>query len=137
MNNEGFYTSRKQDDGRTDEKMSHHFQTTYRQNQIPKGVDSSTLCKEKMTDDEYIETLDYIMTTIELEVPYAELIYHEDVLHEELNEVVRFIVMNRGNKDFYVSYGYNGCIYSYTKSIPRLLLLDIHNAICIALDNQS
>lgn len=56
MNNEGFYTSRKQDDRRTDEKMSHHFQTTYRQNQIPKGVDSSTLCKEKITNQEDSQT---------------------------------------------------------------------------------
>jgi Tol biopolymer transport system component len=88
-----------------------------------------------MKYEEYIETLDHIMTTIELQVPYAELVYHEDVLHEDIDEVVRFIVMNRGSKEFYVSYGHNGCIYSYTKCTPRLLLLDIHNAICIALED--
>ena len=88
-----------------------------------------------MKYEEYIETLDRIMTTIELQVPYAELVYHEDVLHEDIDEVVRFIVMNRGSKEFYVSYGHNGCIYSYTKCTPRLLLLDIHNAICIALED--
>lgn len=88
------------------------------------------------TEENLKEALDFIQNRIEEELPYGEIIYSEDVYHEDLDEIVRFILISRGEKEYYMSFGFDGYIYSYSKTIPRMMLLDIHNAICYSIRTE-
>lgn len=88
---------------------------------------------DKESEDNQKLVLDFIQDYIEEEISYAEVISYTDTHHEDIGEIVRFLLFSRGDKEFYISYDMNGYIFSYGKNIPRLLLLDIHNAICYAI----
>ena len=87
-------------------------------------------------EEGFKEVLDFIQNHIETEIPYAEVVFQEDTYHEDIDELIRFLLFSRGENEYFLSYGYDGYIYSYSKSIPKILLLDIHNAICFALKSE-
>jgi len=83
----------------------------------------------KYDEQKSIFILDSFQYAIEEKLSYAEITSSENLYHEDQDEVIRALIISRGDKTHILTYGCDGFIYSTTRQIPRQILLDIHNVI--------
>jgi len=74
--------------------------------------------------------LNEIAEWIEKDVSYIELTGYEDRYDDANEELIRTLTLNRGNKNYFVSINWYGIIHDYSDSMPKYMLVDIHNSIC-------
>lgn len=73
-----------------------------------------------------IEMTDYI----EEMVSYASITGISYEINEDMEEVLCQLTLSRGTSEYSVGFNWCGIIDEYSKKMPRMLLVDIHNAIC-------
>ena len=74
--------------------------------------------------------LSEIAEWIEKDVSYIEVVDQEDEYDDIDEEVIRTLILNRGNENYMISINWYGLIYDYSERMPRHMLADIHNSIC-------
>ena len=82
---------------------------------------------------ETIEILDALQRAIETTISYAVIDRSENLYHEDEDDVIRAIWFSRGEREYHITFGSDGWIYSSNKNIPRQIILDTHNAISAVL----
>ena len=85
---------------------------------------------DQTTIDRHMNVLIEMTDYIEEMVSYARITEISYDINEEMEEVICNLVLNRGTSEYNISFNWYGIISNYLKKMPRMLLVDIHNAIC-------
>ncbi len=74
------------------------------------------------------ETLN-IIDIIKSKVCYIQIVEITHNINKEENEVICQLTLNRGMSDYEIGFNWLGFIDGYSQEMPKILLVDIHNAI--------
>jgi hypothetical protein len=80
--------------------------------------------------DRHINILTEMTDYIEETISYAVITGISYEVNETMEEVICKLEFNRGTSKGDVEFNWCGTISGYSKKMPRMLLVDIHNAIC-------
>ena len=72
------------------------------------------------------EMTEYIANTI----AYADITDIKYEIDDAMDELICILKFSRGTSEYLVGITWCGIIDQYSKKIPKMLLVDIHNAIC-------
>lgn len=80
--------------------------------------------------DRQVKILSEMKEYIEETISYADItdVYHE--INAETQEVLCVLYISRGSSNFQVAFNWHGVIDAYSPKTPKMMLVDIHNAIC-------
>lgn len=78
----------------------------------------------------HINILAEMTDYIEEMVSYASISGISYEINEEMEEVLCKLTFSRGTSEYDVAFNWCGMIDDYSKRMPRMLLVDIHNSIC-------
>tara|TARA_Y100000004_G_scaffold81729_1_gene91714 strand:+ start:322 stop:636 length:315 start_codon:yes stop_codon:yes gene_type:complete len=67
---------------------------------------------------------------IEKTVAYAQVLEVNYDIDQEMDELICRMIFSRGNDEYEIGFNWMGIIDGYSKKIPKMLLVDAHNAIC-------
>lgn len=82
---------------------------------------------EQLKHTGQIETLDEMQWLLEDTIANYAVVHSEDLLDEEEECVSRFVVFNRGTKDFRFVFTPTGYVRYFEERMPTDLMVDIHN----------
>ena len=86
-------------------------------------IDEQEIIRTKSILEEMTE---YIEDTI----AYADISDVSYEVDEEMEEIICILTFSRGTGEYQVGINWFGIIDAFSKNIPKMLLVDIHNAIC-------
>lgn len=85
--------------------------------------------EEKTTKERQLNCILEIIDCILEETPYAVLKQYDPKYYKLRDELIVEFTLNRGTQDYKVAINWYGVIDSYSKKIPKHMLVDIHNGI--------
>ena len=85
---------------------------------------------EQLMIDAHMGVLTEMAEYVEEHIPYAQIVEISYDIDNKVGEVICKIVLSRGTSEYKVAFNWCGVISSYSKTIPKMMLIDIHNGIC-------
>ena len=86
-------------------------------------IDEQEIIRTKSILEEMTE---YIEDTI----AYADISDVSYEVDEKMEEIICILTFSRGTAEYQVGINWFGIIDAFSKNIPKMLLVDAHNAIC-------